>query len=123
MKKKRRFLTLVENMIVMFLIALITGVIAYNYTGALEEGKAFKTRASIEKIETILNLAVAQEPSRLDDITSKWKVYIEDSSLIKDPKTLSLDGWGGPFEVIVEDGKIYVSSKNLENYDASKGKK
>ena len=31
--KKRRFITLVEMMIVMFLIAMITGVIAYNYTG------------------------------------------------------------------------------------------
>lgn len=33
----------------MFLIAMITGVIAYNYTGSLEEGKAFKTKAGIEK--------------------------------------------------------------------------
>ncbi len=29
-------------MIVMFLIALITGVIAYNYRGSLEEGKSLK---------------------------------------------------------------------------------
>ena len=49
-------------MIVMFLIALITGVIAYNYRGTLEEGKAFKTKAAMEKIETILSLEIANHP-------------------------------------------------------------
>ena len=50
MKIKRHFVTLIEMMIVMFLIMLITGVIAYNYRGSLDEGKAFKTRAGIEKV-------------------------------------------------------------------------
>ena len=49
-------------MIVMFLIALITGVIAYNYRGTLEEGKAFKTKAAMEKLETILSLEIANHP-------------------------------------------------------------
>ena len=61
MKKiKRRYITLIEIMIVMFLIALITGVVAYNYRGSLDEGKAFKTRAAIDKLETILNLKVSE---------------------------------------------------------------
>ena len=59
---KKRFVTLVEMMIVMFLIAMITGVIAFNYTGSLEEGKAFKTKSGIDKIHTILDLHLASHP-------------------------------------------------------------
>ncbi len=44
---KRRYITLIEIMIVMFLIALITGVLAYNYRGSLDEGKAFKTKTGL----------------------------------------------------------------------------
>ena len=61
-------------MIVMFLIALITGVIAYNYRGSLDEGKAFKTKAAIEKLETILNLRVSEDPGLQDSITSPTSV-------------------------------------------------
>ncbi len=43
----KRCVTLIEMMIVMFLISLITGVIAYYYRGSLDEGKAFKTKAAL----------------------------------------------------------------------------
>ena len=69
---KRRCITLIEIMIVMFLIALIAGVITYNYRGSLDEGKAFKTKAAIDKVETILNLSVADDPSLMDHISSEW---------------------------------------------------
>ena len=67
---KKRYITLVEMMIVMFLIAMITGVIAYNYTGSLEEGKAFKTKAGIQKIETIL--ALESSASDIDHIDKSF---------------------------------------------------
>ena len=79
-KKRRRFVTLIEIMIVMFLIALITGVIAYNYRGSLDEGKAFKTSAAIDKIETILNLEIAKNPALRDNISNNWKELIEEIS-------------------------------------------
>lgn len=117
---QRRFVTLIEMMIVMFLIALITGVVAYNYRGSLDEGKAFKTRAAIEKIETILNLAAAKDPNLSNDIVGQWQKVVETSPLVHDPKALLKDGWGGDFQVGFDDqGTIHVTSQKFEDYKKS----
>ena len=115
-KVRKRFITLIEIMIVMFLIALITGVIAYNYRGTLEEGKAFKTKAAIEKLENILNLKVSQTPELLDGIESDWPNIVKESPLVQNPSALLKDGWGGNYTVTVEDGIIKVSSQRYDQY-------
>lgn len=112
----KRCVTLIEMMIVMFLIAMIIGVVAYNYQGSLEEGKAFKTRTAMEKLETILTIAVSENPSRLDDIESQWKAYVSGSPLVSNPKDLIRDGWGQEYQVRVIDGKVEVSSPRFEDY-------
>lgn len=109
-------ITLIEILIVMFLIALITGVVAYNYRGSLDEGKAFKTKAGMEKLETILNLTVAEDPDALDEVESNWKEMVRSSPLVKDPKSLEKDGWGNEYEVTVEDGVIHIRSDKFEDY-------
>lgn len=111
---KRRCITLIEMMIVMFLIALITGVVAYNYRGSLEEGKAFKTKAGMEKIEMILNLRVAENPELLDSIEADWKGIIRDDPLVKDPESLIKDGWGKEYKVNLDNNVIRVHS---DTYD------
>ena len=117
---KRRFITLIEIMIVMFLIALITGVFAYNYRGSLDEGKAFKTKAAIEKLETILNLAVSEHPDQLNSISSDWQNVIRHSPLVSNPDALVRDGWGAPFDVSVdEQGIVHVRSQKYEDYRQS----
>lgn len=116
---KKRFLTLIEIMIVMFLIMLIMGVVAYNYRGALDQGKIFKTEGNIAKIENVLDLAVAQNPSLIDDIESNWKEVIARSPLVKDPAVVVKDGWGEDYEVHVEEGKIEVRSRQLDEYKRS----
>jgi general secretion pathway protein G len=120
----KRFITLVEMMIVMFLIAMITGVIAYNYTGSLEEGKAFKTKAGMEKIKTILALDAAA--SDLDNIGDSWKSIIANSPLVQNPKELMNDGWGVEYVVRTDEtdnGKeIVVISEKYKTYLQKKGK-
>lgn len=114
---KRRMITLIEIMIVMFLIALIMGVLAYNYRGSMDEGKAFKTKAAIEKVETILNLAVSENPDKLNSISSDWQTMIRSSPLVSNPNNLLVDGWGTPFHVYVdEQGVVHVSSQKYEDY-------
>jgi general secretion pathway protein G len=115
---KRRFVTLIEMMIVMFLIALITGVIAYNYRGSLDEGKAFKTKAGIEKLETILNLEVAKNPQYRTQIATEWRRMITGSPLVHDPQSLIKDGWGEDYEVELnqETDAITVRSRKFEEY-------
>lgn len=120
---KRRFITLVEMMIVMFLIAMITGVIAFNYTGSLEEGKAFKTKAGMEKIRTVLDLYLATHPEEAQNIDTNWKGIIESSQLVKNGKELAKDGWGDTFEVGKDSaGEIEIKSKKYDEYQRAKGK-
>ena len=108
--------TLIEIMIVMFLIALITGALAYRFGGALEKGYAFKTKANIERLEAILNLGVAENPALLQNIESNWQIIVETSPLVKDAKSLKTDGWGYPFRVTENNGQIEVSSEKYEEY-------
>lgn len=118
-KLKKRFITLIEMMIVMFLIAMITGVIAINYTGSLEEGKAFKTKNGMEKIHTILDLHLATHPG---ESISDWETIVKDSPLVKNADELVKDGWGVRYNVSVEtDGTINIKSDKFEAY-SSKGK-
>lgn len=114
-KLNKRFVTLIEMMIVMFLIALITGVIAYNYRGSLDEGKAFKTKAGIEKLETILNLEASRNPDLYENL-DRWQEFIKASPLVSNVQSLTTDGWGAPYRVEVENGKIVVRSDNYDNY-------
>lgn len=114
---KRRFLTLIEIVIVMFLIAMITGVIAYNSIGTLEKGKAFKTEMGIERLTTILNLAAAEDPSVADNIEGKWEMIVRQSPLVNKPSELIEDGWGEKYRVSLdENGNIQVSSRKYEEY-------
>jgi type II secretory pathway pseudopilin PulG len=122
MKNKKRFITLVEMMIVMFLIAMITGVIAYNYTGSLDEGKAFKTKAGIEKIHTILDLHFAIHPEDKESVESKWKTILDNSQLVKNARELEKDGWGDEFDVTDDsNGNIQITSKKYNEYLSKKG--
>jgi general secretion pathway protein G len=113
---KKRYITLIEIMIVMFLIALITGALAYRFGGALEKGYAFKTKANIERLDAILNLGVAEHPDYMQDIQSNWKRIVDESPLVKDPESLKADGWGVEFKVGEEDGKIEIHSDKYDDY-------
>ena len=121
--KKKKFITLVEMMIVMFLIAMITGVIAYNYTGSLDEGKAFKTKSGMDKIRTVLDLHLAANPDDRDHIESRWRQIVEESNLVKNARELTKDGWGIDYQVSQgQDGDIEIKSDKYDQYQASKGK-
>jgi len=116
---RRKFVTLIEMMIVMFLIALITGVVAYNYRATLEKGRAFKTEQGIEKVRTILLMATAEEEDAWQELESgNWKEYVKDSPLARDWKTLVKDGWGVEYQIEIDQDKsdIEVTSDRYENY-------
>lgn len=120
---KKRFITLVEMMIVMFLIAMITGVIAYNYTGSLEEGKAFKTKTGMDKIRTVIDLYLATHPEDADHIETGWQGIVASSPLVKNAGDLTRDGWGGEYTVTRgQDGDIEIKSEKYTKYQEEKGK-
>lgn len=119
MKIKKRFVTLIEMMIVMFLIALITGVVAYNYRGTLEQGKAFKTKTGMERLQNVLSLALAEDPS-LD--VNAWQDIVRKSPLVQDANALIKDGWGVPYEVATDNvsNEIVIFSQKLQAYNQKK---
>lgn len=118
---KRRFITLVEMMIVMFLIAMITGAIAYNYTGSLEEGKAFKSKAGMENIERVLNLYYAVHPEESNNVGSEWKSILRGSPMVKNASELEKDGWGSEYQITQQDGEIQINSVKYNEYLKKKG--
>lgn len=117
--RRKNYVTLIEIMIVMFLIALITGVIAYNYRGALDQGKIFKTKAGIERLETILNLQISEHPEAASNIESNWEDLVKTSPLVKDPEALTKDGWGEKYQVTLDKGAVKVSSARLNSLEGS----
>lgn len=126
--KKKRSITLIEMIVVMLLIATITGAIAYNYNESLNEGKAFKTREGIQRIKTILALQIAENPDCIRDIESQWQSYVRSSPLVQNPENFLRDGWGKPYTVhlsnLQEDKpEIEVESESYKNYMRNKKKK
>ena len=122
-QKKRKWVTLVEMMIVMFLIAMITAVIAYNYTGSLDEGKAFKTKTGMDKIRTILDLHLAVNPDDAEHMDTTWKQVVKNSQLVKGGDELLKDGWGVEYQVSNgKDNEIEIVSEKYLEYQQKKGK-
>ena len=124
MKKRRmkRTLTLLEIMIVIFLITLITGVIGYNMKGSLDKGKAFRTVQAQTQLHDMLLLALAEgEP--MSRILESTQTVLKKLGLAKDPEKLLKDGWGEPF-VISANGKsdFRVRSQSLIDYESKQKK-
>lgn len=125
-RKKRRSVTLVEMIIVMILIATITGALAYNYRGALAKGKAFKTEQTIKKIETILTIHLTEYPEDIEKLSNQdfLKKIIRNSPIapnLKPGENPLLDGWGKEVVVSVDnsDGQdvtVKVTSAALNKY-------
>jgi general secretion pathway protein G len=113
---KKRYVTLVEMMIVITLIIMIIGVIAWNVQGSLEEGKAFKTKTGMEKLQTILEIMIANNPDLEDRVSEDWPTIIRSSPLVKNVEDISKDGWGVKYEVTVDNGRIHVKSERFQEY-------
>lgn len=119
MKKKRAF-TLLEIMIVIFLIGLIGSIIGYNMKGSLDEGKAFKTEQAAMKIQDLLELEIAQGAD-VEEMKKDPKKFLKASGIIKNADTLYKDGWGKEFVVTINsEGEVSVKSDALEVFKTKK---
>ncbi len=122
---KKRAMTLLEIMIVIFLIGMITSVIGYNMKGSIDKGKVFKTEESQKQIRDLLLLEAVKSSKSLEEISKNPRRYLEDSGMPKNVDKLLKDGWGDPFLIEPTSDKkdLVVFSKNLENYKNRKSKK
>jgi prepilin-type N-terminal cleavage/methylation domain-containing protein len=121
MQKKKRALTLLEIMIVIVLIALITGVVGYNMKGALDKGRDFRTDRAKEQLRDLLLYRVAERGLDLERIVRDSRLLEEElraTGLTKNVNDLLKDGWGENFEIKLSRDKrdIEVFSKRQKAY-------
>ena len=111
-------MTLLEIMIVIFIIGIIGSVIGYNMKGSLNKGKAFKTKEGINKIYEIVQLEQAQGKtiSPEDDLHEKVKELLNNSGLVRKPDEMIKDGWGEVYAFEVVNNELRMISRSYEDY-------
>lgn len=123
--KKKRALTLIEIMVVLFIITIVTSVIGVNMKGTMKEGKAFKSEKGSKQIYDILSLEIAKNPDILTQMVENPEMVLKNSGIVSDAKKSLVDGWGEPFvlKFIEEEQDLKVTSKNWLKHLKDKGLK
>ncbi len=121
MKKKQTF-TLLEIIIVIFLITLITGAIGYSMKGTLDKGRAFRTEQGIEQLRDLLLMSLAEGESA-DAIVKDPARVLKKHGLAKNPDKIIEDGWGKKYEITLDKKKtdFQISSSSLKSYKQKMG--
>lgn len=124
-KKTKRAMTLLEIMIVIFIIGLISSVVGYNMRGSLDKGKAFKTHEAICKLYNVLQLELSEENVgnlAKDGLVKTVKVTLKNSGYITKPNDYLKDGWGDPLTFDIVNHEIRMTSKRYEEFCKEKNK-
>ncbi len=112
-KKKKHSITLIEIMIVILLIGLIGGALAYNMSGRRDKGNSFKTEQNLSRLHDILMLEYATGTKTLAEIISDKRVIVKDSPLApKDVDAMLKDGWGQEFVYTIENHDIKITQRS-----------
>lgn len=119
--KKKYAMTLLEVMIVIFIIGIIGSVIGYNMRGSLDNGKAFKTKEGTRKLFEIVQL---ESDGLKDDghLNDNIKKLLEHSGLVRNAKDLMVDGWGEEYRIEIQEGEVRFFSQKYEAYCKKKNK-
>ena len=121
--KKKRAITLIEIMIVILLIGIIGGALAFNMRGSMDQGKAFKTEQNILRVQDLLLLECAQSGVEPSALVGKWEEVVAQSALVRDPRELCKDGWNQKLKVEVVNGEFKVSSAKFKTFKEKHQKK
>lgn len=121
--KKKRALTLIEIMVVLFIITIVTSVIGVNMKGTMKEGKAFKSEKGSKQVYDILSLEMAKNAEITQSILEHPDVVLKNSGIISDSKKILQDGWGESFIIKFNeaDGEMKVTSKKWISHLRDKG--
>ena len=121
-KRKKRAVTLIEIMIVILLIGLIGGALAFNMKGSMEKGKVFKSEQNCARISDALMMAYAEGKFDIETECAnraKVKSVLKKSPLIKNVDKVLKDGWG--VDITIEcnkNGDLVVSSAKADAWNA-----
>jgi type II secretory pathway pseudopilin PulG len=123
-KKKRRLsVTLIEMVIVMILIATITGALAFNYQKTLDKGRLFATNQRVERLRAILTLYFTEHPDEIDT-RRDWAEIINESGL-GPPRAEDLlrDDFGEAFRITLGAGNEGSLEIHIDSQGASRATK
>lgn len=122
--RKKQAMTLLEVMIVIFIIGIIASVVGYNMRGSLDKGKAFKTKEGMRKLYDIVQLEV--QPGNLegksgDALKNEVRRLVAESRLVKNVDNLLKDGWGNDYVCQLDNGEIrFISQRYIDYCTATK---
>lgn len=118
--KKKRSITLIELLIVILLIGIIGGALAFNMKGSLDKGKVFKTEEGMRAIKDILYLEMANSGRSVNDVIADWDAIVDASPLAGKPEQLKKDGWGYTYVLRAKGDDIEISSPGLSQKNAKR---
>jgi type II secretory pathway pseudopilin PulG len=123
-KRKKQPLTLLEIMIVIFLIGLIGSVIGVNMKGSIDEGRYFKTEQAANQVREVLLLEIAKGNATVDDVIDNPAKHLKNAKILKDPQKMLHDGWGNRFEIKAKGtDDIVVTTQKYRDYSKARNKK
>lgn len=131
MKKRRHFfLSLVETLVVIILMATLSTTIGISVYKYLETGKAFTTIHNSQQVKNALEFQLDQDQPLIFSSQSgsykeveNWKVLIRHSPFISKSNLTFKDGWKQPFKVFFneETREFKIESESLKKYEKKYG--
>ena len=112
MKIRKQAITLLEIMIVIFIIGIIGSVIGYNMKGSMDEGRAYRSEHGSKQVHDLLTLKIA-EGYNIEEVLGDAPTFLKQTGFVSNPTKLLKDGWNQNYEIrrINEDEFIVYSPK------------
>jgi type II secretory pathway pseudopilin PulG len=116
-KNRKRSVTLIEIMIVILLIGLIGGALAFNMRGSMDKGKLFKTEQNCARVYDALMMEYAKGEKSLDEIVEDKERILENSPLVKGGKKILKDAWGNDLTIVVSGDELQIFSAKAQEIE------
>ena len=122
---QKKALTILEVMVVIFIIGIVMSVVGVNMKGSMDETKAFKSESGSRQVYEILSLEMAKDSSiqrKINDDASQIRTILNESGFVKDVSKILEDGWGKPYIVRCVGDEIKVTSEPYLEFLSKKKK-
>ncbi|SYX09404.1 Tfp pilus assembly protein FimT [Chlamydia poikilotherma] len=122
-QKRKQSITLIEMMVVITLIGIVGGALAFNMRGSIQKGKVFQSEQNCAKVYDILMMEYATGGASLREIVDQKESVLEGAAWCKDGKKLLKDAWGEDIVVKLNDqgDDLIVFSKRATGTNSKRG--
>lgn len=94
MNKRKQSITLIEMMVVITLIGIIGGALAFNMRGSIHKGKVFQSEQNCAQVYDVLMMEYATGGLSLEEVVANKEAILTGAAWCKDGKKLLKDAWG-----------------------------